>query len=207
VQQYTLFDQTAGFLNSVRYLESIRQRLSPKTQTALDELGCIPADDNAVPRKAIPGSYWNLCGAVYGTLYGELARFGIDVAGLSQMVGYPSQFPGVSLVDWNTGQPNARYWVLKLLHDNFGPGDKLVETDLDVPYVYAQAFATRQGQRRLLLVNKRDRPFEVSTPGSQGSEVTYVDQSTGFQPPASAHLNENKLTLNGLEVAVVNLSK
>jgi len=56
VQQYTFFDQAAGFLNSVRYLESIRQRLSPKTQTDLDELGCIPADDNAVPRKAIPDS-------------------------------------------------------------------------------------------------------------------------------------------------------
>jgi hypothetical protein len=207
VQQYTVFDQAAGFLNSVRYLESIRQRLSPKTQTDLDELGCIPADDNVVPRKPIPDSYWNLCGAVYGYLYGELARFGIDVAGESQMVGYPSQFPGVSMVDWNTGQPNARYWVLKLLHDNFGPGDKLVETHLDIPHVYAQAFVTPQGQRKLLLVNKRDRDFDVSIPASQGSEVTYVDQSTSFQPPASAHLSENRLSLSGLEVAVVNLSK
>jgi hypothetical protein len=82
-----------------------------------------------------------------------------------------------------------------------------VETHLDIPYVYAQAFVSRQGQRKLLLVNKRDRAFEVSIPESQGSEVSYVDQSTSFQPPASAHLNENKLTLNGLEVAVVNLSK
>jgi hypothetical protein len=105
VQQYKVFDQAAGFLSSVRYLESIRQRLSSKTQTDLDELGCIPADDNAVPRKSIPDSYWNLCGALYGYLYGELSRFGIDVAGESQMVGYPSQFPSVSMVDWNTGKP------------------------------------------------------------------------------------------------------
>jgi hypothetical protein len=97
--------------------------------------------------------------------------------------------------------------VLKLLVDNFGPGDKLVGTELDTPSVYGQAFVTRQGQRKLLLVNKRDRAFEVSIPESQGSETSYVDQSTSFQPPASAHLNENKLTLNGLEVAVVNLSK
>jgi hypothetical protein len=207
VQQYTVFDQTAGFLNSVRYLESIRQRLSPKTQTDLNELGCIPADDNAVPRKAIPESYWNLCGAVYGVLYGELARFGIDAVGVSHMVGYPSMYPGVSIVDWNTGQPNDRYWVLKLLHDNFGPGDKLVETHLDIPYVYAQAFVTRQGQRKLLLVNKRDRAFEVSIPESQGSVVSYVDQSTSFQPPASAPMGEDHLTLSGFEVAVVNLSK
>ena len=203
VQQYMFFDQAAGFLNSVRYIDSIRQRLSPKTQTDLDELGCIPADDNAVPRKPIPNSYWNLCGAVYAYLYGELARFGIDVAGESQLVGYPSQFPGVSMVDWNTGQPNARYWVLKLLHDNFGPGDKLVETDLDVPYVYAQAFVTREGQRKLLLVNKRDRAFKVSFPASQGSAVTFVDQTTGFQPPMSAPLGTNTLTLKGYEVAVI----
>ena len=94
---------------------------------------------------------------MYAYLYAELAKRGIEVAGESQLVGYPTQFPSVSMVDWNTGQPNARFWVLKLLHDNFGPDDKLVETHLDIPYVYAQAFVTRQGQRKLLLVNKRDR--------------------------------------------------
>jgi hypothetical protein len=41
------------------------------------------------------------------------------------------------MVDWNTGQPNARYWVLKLLRDNFGPGDKLVETSVGAPHIYA----------------------------------------------------------------------
>jgi hypothetical protein len=207
VQQYTVFDQAAGFLNSVRYLESIRRRLSPNTQTDLDELGCIPADDNSVPRKPIPDSYWNLCGALYAFLYGELARFGIDVAGESQMVGYPSQFPGVSMVDWNTGQPNARYWVLKLLHDNFGPGDKLVDTTSEIPYVYAQGFVTRDGQRKLLLVNQRDRDFDLSIAGSNGAEVMYVDQTTGFQPPATAHLNADQTTLRGLAVAVVTLPK
>jgi hypothetical protein len=207
VEQYTFFDQASGFLNSVRYLESIRQRLSPKTQTDLDELGCIPADDNTVPRKAIPGSYWNLCGAVYGYLYGELARFGINVAGESQMVGYPSQFPGVSLVDWNTGQPNARYWVLKLLHDNFGPGDKLVDTTSAVPYVFAQGFVTRDGTRKLLLVNERDRNFDLSIPGGNGAENVYVDQTTGFQPPAKVHLNSDQVALPGLAVAVVSFPK
>ena len=41
----------------------------------------------------------------------ELTRSDIDVAGESQLVGYPTQFPSVSLVDWNMGQPNARYRV------------------------------------------------------------------------------------------------
>jgi hypothetical protein len=105
------------------------------------------------------------------------------------------------------GITETRFWVSKLLHDNFGPGDKLVVTDLDTPSVQGLSFVTRQGQRKLLLVNRRDRAFEVPIPESQCSEVSYVDQPTSFQPPASAHLSENRLSLGGLEVAVVNLSK
>ena len=109
------------------------------------------------------------------------------------------------MVDWISGQPNARFWVLKLLHDNFGPGDKLVDTSFDSSYVYAQAFETRDGKRKLLLINKRNRPFEVSTPASQGSNVTYVDQTTSSQPPASAQVGATPLTLSGYEVAVVTM--
>jgi hypothetical protein len=205
VQPYSVFDQADGFLTQVRYVESIRKRLAPKTQTDLDELGIIPADDNAVPRKPIPDSYWNMAGALYGYLYGMLSRQGIEVAGESQMVGYPSQFPGVSLVDWNTGQPNARFWVLKLLHDNFGPGDKLVETPSASPYLFVQGFTTRDGKHKLLLINKRDREFALTITGGSGADMAYVDQTTGFQPPATAHLTGDETTLRGLAVAVVTL--
>lgn len=205
VQPYSVFDQADGFLTQVRYVESIRKRLAPKTQTDLDELGVIPADDNAMPRKPIPDSYWNMAGALYGYLYGMLSRQGIEVAGESQMVGYPSQFPGVSLVDWNTGQPNARFWVLKLLHDNFGPGDKLVETPSASPYLFVQGFTTRDGKHKLLLINKRDREFALTIAGGSGADMAYVDQTTGFQPPATAHLTGDETTLRGLAVAVVTL--
>jgi hypothetical protein len=212
VMQYTYWDKADRFLGAVDFIQGIRARLSPETQTDADELGSISADDTlqGQPRhvmKPIPNSYWNLCGGLYAYLYTELAKRGVEVAGESQLVGYPTQYPSVSLVDWNTGQPNARLWVLKLLVDNFGPGDKLVGTGIDSPYVYGQAFVTRQGQRELLLINKRNRAFEVSIPESQGSVVSYVDQSTNFQPPASAPMGENHLTLSGFEVAVVNLSK
>jgi hypothetical protein len=212
VMQYTYWDKADRFLGAVDFIQGIRARLSPETQTDADELGSISADDTLQGQpghvmKPIPNSYWNLCGGLYAYLYTELAKRGVEVAGESQLVGYPTQYPSVSLVDWNTGQPNARLWVLKLLVDNFGPGDKLVGTGIDSPYVYGQAFVTRQGQRKLLLINKRNRAFEVSIPESQGSVVSYVDQSTNFQPPASAPMGENHLTLSGFEVAVVNLSK
>ncbi len=212
VQQYTFFEQADHFLDVARYIESIRQRLSPQTRTTVDEIGAISADDSSQDKpghvtQSIPNSYWNQCAAMYAYIYAELARLGVDVAGESQLVGYPTQFPSVSMVNWSTGQPNARYWVLKQMRDNFGPGDKLVETHADNPYVYAQGFVARDGRHKILLVNKRDRTFEVSIPGAPGAREELVDQTTAFEPPDVTQLASDKLTLHGLAVAVVTLPK
>jgi hypothetical protein len=207
IQQYTFFDQADHFLDTVRYIESIRQRLSPQTRMDANELGSIAADDNRSGPIAIPDSYWNLSGALYAYVYAELAKLGIEYAGESQLVGYPTQFPSVSMVNWETGQPNARYWVLKLLHDNFGPGDTLVEANIDSPYVYALGVITRGAQHKVLLVNKRDRAFAVSIPGAAGGHVDVVDQQTGFHPPAGRELASDEVTLGGLAVAVVTMGK
>jgi hypothetical protein len=148
---------------------------------------------------------------MYAYLFGEMTKIGIDVAGESQLVGFPTQFPSVSMVDWNNGRPNARYWVLKLLHDNFAAGDKLVEIEPSSPsavndaYVYTLAFVTQDGKKRVLLVNKRNRSFDVSIAGASGGHVDYVDQATGFQPPESAKLAADTLKLSGYSVAVVTL--
>ena len=208
VQQFTFWEQAAGFLNTVRYVEAIRQRLSPKTATMINEVGAISADDREQNQpghvtKPIPNSYWNLCGALYAYLFGELANLGIETVNASQLVGYPTQYPSVSLVDWETGQPNARFWVLKLLRDHFGPGDKLVRTAQPGTYVYAQAFVTRENQRRLLLVNRRNREIEITVPQAGGATIGFVDQTTGFQPPASARLAGETVRLGGYSVTVV----
>jgi hypothetical protein len=210
VQEYTFFTQADGFLNVVRYVESIRKRLSPETKTTINEIGSISAEDLTQGEpgyvfKPIPNSYWNLAGAMYAYIFGQLSQIGVDVAGESQLVGYPTQFPSVSMVDWTDGRPNARYWVLKLLKDNFGPGDKLVETKVDNRYVYALGAVKSDGKRRVLLVNKRNRPFEVTIPGAGGGQVHRVDQTTALQPPASARLSDDNVTLGGFAVAVVTL--
>ena len=211
--QYTCFDQADGFLKTVHYIEAIRKRLSPGTKTTVDELGVIAADDGgqndpAHVTKPIPNSYWNLSGAVYAYLFGHLAELGIEVAGESQLVGFPTQYPSVSMVDWNDGMPNARYWVLKLLRDNFHPGDKLVKDQTAGPiesHVYTLAFATHDGKRRLLLVNKRNRSFQVDVTGATGGKVDFVDQTTGFNPPGTVRLDGEMVTLQGFSVAVVTL--
>jgi hypothetical protein len=213
IQQFTFFEQADKFLDIVRYIENIRLRLSPDTGTMINEIGSISAEDLRQGEPGykftpIPNSYWSLSGAMYAYLFSELARIGIDVAGESQLVGYPTQFPSVSMVDWNDGRPNPRFWILKVLHDHFAPGDKLVDTKVDLPggqsYVHAQAFVTRDGARKILLVNKRDRPFEVTLP-LPAARLDIVDQTTGFNPPSSAPASGATLTLNGFGVAVATL--
>jgi hypothetical protein len=216
IQQHTVFAHADGFLSTVRYIETIRKRLSPSTQTMINELGIISADDGGQDRpghltKPIPAAYWNLAGAEFAYLFGQLTEMGIEVAGESQLVGYPTQFPSVSMVDWNNGKPNARLRVLKLLKDNFGPGDKLVEilpSAAPAPgddYIYTLAVLSRSGKRRLLLVNKRDRDLAVSIPGERNAEIEAVDVTTGSEPPATTKLAGDELTLHGFSVAVVTL--
>jgi hypothetical protein len=99
--------------------------------------------------------------------------------------------------------------VLRLLRENFGPGDKLVETDpfdqAVAPYLYSLAVVKPDGKRRILLVNKRDRRFDVAIPGATGGQEDYVDQTTAFDPAASAKLTSDTVSLNGLSVAVITL--
>jgi hypothetical protein len=208
-QQYTFFAQADGFLAAVRYIEEIRQRLSPATRTTVNEIGTILPGDPGGPDRtpaAIPNSYWNLAGATYAYVFANLAAMGIDVAGESQLVGYPTQFPSVTMVDWTTGGPNARFRVLELLHKHFGPGDKLMDTSMSNPYIYGQAFLTRAGKREALLISQRDRAITVTLPqGSpEGSTWEYVDQLTAGGPPATATVHDS-VTLNGFTVGVATL--
>jgi hypothetical protein len=212
MRPFTFFQQADAFLHSVRYIQAIRQRLSPHTQTTVNEIGTLDVRDFDQNKpgyvfKDIPQSYWNLSATTYAYVYAGLAREGIEVAGESQMVSYPTQYPSAAMTDWNTGQFNPRGWVLKLLHDNFGPGDKLVDTASSTPYVFAQGFLTPGGKHRLLLINKRDRSFDCTIPGGDGAQVAYLDQTTGFRPPATALLSGEHYPLQGLAVAVVTLSK
>ena len=88
----------------------------------------LPTDNNPEDKVPPPKAYWNLAGSLYAYLYIELSRLQIDVIGESQLIGYPTQFPSVSMMNWENNKPNARFWVLKLLKDNFHPGDEMVET-------------------------------------------------------------------------------
>jgi hypothetical protein len=176
-QGFTAFEEAEHFLTGVRFIESIRNRLSPATGTMVNEVGMI-ADHLLGPHGRIPDYYWNLASAVYAYLWSRLTELGIDAVGESQLVGYPTQFPSVTMLDWTTGRPNARYWTLKLLMDSFAPGDSLVRTAVEPGSLHARGFVTKGGTRKLLLVNRRDRDVSVSVPGLARASLAFVDGST-----------------------------
>jgi hypothetical protein len=209
-EPYTFFARADGFLNSVRYITEIRQRLSPHTQIHINEAGCIAADDLAqgAAQTGIPPSaqYWNLCGAMFAYLYQDLAVQGIEVLGASQLLGYPSQFPSVSLLNWQSGEPNARYRVLQLLHDNFGPGDSIVKTNLASHEVIASGYIDPRGHRKLLLINKSQFPADVRCDECIGATESHVDTATP-QSIAESKLRNARIHLNGLSVMAVKLPR
>jgi Glycosyl hydrolases family 39 len=208
--QYTFFDQADRFLTNVRYVEEIRKRLSPETKTDLDELGVILPTDKLEIRAGkanpdqIPALYWNAAGSLYAYLFVNLSKQGIDIIGESQLVGYPSQFPSVSMMNWKNGKPNARYWVLKLIKDNFHSGDKLVKTEFSRwSDIHGQAFETPQGHK-LLLLNRHNRPTEATLPaGITNYTLSTVDGGTGDNPPRVTQGSDSTLTLAPFAVAVL----
>ena len=203
--QYSFFDQANGFLNTVRYVEAIRKRLSPETKADLDELGTILLADEKADDKTPPAAYWNLAAALYGYLYIELSRMQINVIGESQLIAYPTQFPSVSMMDWTNNKPNARFWVLKLLKDSFHPGDKLVESKLDgkeASSVSAQGFIT-PGGRKLLLVNKRDWTVNVSLTNADIANGLTVDGDSGDGPARSVRTSGRNIRLEPFAVTVL----
>ncbi|HNP21803.1 MAG TPA: glycosyl hydrolase family 39 [Panacibacter sp.] len=200
--QYVFFEKANYFLDRVRYIENIRKRLSPNTITTINEIGTII---NAKTGSDIPKGYWNLSGAMYAYLLLELTKLGIEVAGESQLVGYPSQYPDVSMMNWETAQPNPRYWVLKLLKDNFGPGDKLVSTSLSGSDVISQAFITATG-KKILFINPRNSEVKIALPAeANGAGLAVTDISTGDNEATKSTLPAASLTLKPFAVAVVQL--
>jgi hypothetical protein len=185
---------------------------SPRTGTMVNEIGTmLPEDwDQNKPDyvfKPIRASYWNLSAATFAYVYAGLAGRGIDAANASGIPSGPGMYASIALTDWDTGQPNARFWALKLIHDNFRPGDKIVNADSSSGLVMTQGYVTRGGERKLLIVNKRDREVSLRLPEAKGGKLEVVDQTTGFNPPASSTIDGESFKLGGLGVAVVTLPK
>jgi hypothetical protein len=201
------FAQADRFLASVGQIEEIRTALAPHVRTTVNEVGTIhPAAATQPDPAALPGAYWNFSGSIFAYVFGHLALLGIDIVGESQLVGHPGQYPSVSMLDWTTGEPNARYRVLELLLDEIRPGHRLVEAPPPPAGSTVYTLAVRDGDRRkLLLVNKAGTPATIDVRGLRGGHLRVVDQQSAGGPIRRERMTGNAVTLDGYAVAVATL--
>ena len=113
------------------------------------------------------------------------------------------------MINWENGKPNARYWSLKLLKDNFEPGDKLVETNpfimTELDYV-VQGFNTKAG-KKVLIINKRNKIIDVKVPANfKGVKISTVDENTGENEAIVSILNDDILKMEPNAVIVITIS-
>jgi hypothetical protein len=106
------------------------------------------------------------------------------------------------MMDWTNNQPNARFWVLKLIKDNFSAGDKLVETTADSHDISAQAFVTPAG-RKLLIVNKRNRVVDIALSDAATAHGFTVDEQSLDGPARNLPVANGAIQIQPFAVTVV----
>ncbi|WP_214071730.1 glycosyl hydrolase family 39 [Mucilaginibacter sp. dw_454] len=204
--EYSVFDKAESFINSVNYIESIRKRLSPNTKTDVDELGTFVSD--AMRNQPIEPAYWNLSASVYAYFFIELSKRGIDIIGESQLVGFPTQFPDVSMINYLNNKPNARFWVLKLIKDNIKAGSKIIRTDIDGndgDNILAQSFEDK-GVKNVLILNKRNKSITLKLPAEfKGAKVSTIDGDSGDNAAITSAVDGDNVGLKPFAVKLIEL--
>ncbi|MDA8349223.1 MAG: glycosyl hydrolase family 39 [Pseudomonadota bacterium] len=208
----SFFNQANKFVATARRIERLRNQLSPQTQLIADEVGSLLPEQNiSRHRPPISKVYWNLSGALYAYVYVKLARLGFTAVNESQLVGYPTEFPEVSMLDWRDGKPNARYWVLDLLRDQLTIGDSMYPAQaVSVGNltarspVVAQGYKSATGVRKILIINTGDKSIRLTLGAEvKGGRLEVVDESTEEGSPRISRLRSNGVPLEPFAVAVV----
>merc|ERR1719359_1148749 len=76
---------------------------------------------------------WNAAAASFAYAYGRMSELGYKIVGADQLVSgpWPDNEPAVASLDWDTGEPNAKYWAVRMLASELGSGAKtLYETNV-----------------------------------------------------------------------------
>jgi len=87
----------------------------------------------------LPDLFFNACAAFMAYVFSHLAIKGVDITCFSQFVGSPPiekwnikdmQFPSGTMISWETGLGNAKYWALMLLLQHLTKGDLIQEVKM-----------------------------------------------------------------------------
>ena len=169
---------------------------------------------------------WNAAAGVFAYAFGTLAEHGYLVVGHDQLVAgtWPDNEPTVAMLDWVTGDPNAKYYVTQLLASTVGAAVekalfRVVSSVLHgggdgraIVYALPFRFTTAAGGKKkgVLLVNKKAAPVGVTLNGLAGARGKVVEVAPGFeggpgfQPPQDRAISaEGHVHLGPLAVAVL----
>jgi len=182
-----MFDQADGFVLAVKFVEAMRKHLSPETKQLSTKW-----DDTSYRQHArrlqelIPAAYWNLSERCMRTYSWNRPQLGIDVVNESQLVGYPSQFPSTSMVDWKDGSRMPGTAYCSILHDNLSADDRPCGYNMDDAPMWPRRHSSPEKRESCCLVNKRNWAIAVALPGDFATgRATTVDVTTGAQPPVT----------------------
>ena len=197
-------------VDRIHQVLQLRDEMSPGTKVSVDEMGTfddIKTTEEACrapePYNAFHPLYWNAIGANWAYLFITSEQLNMPLFSMSQMIGYPTQCPSISMFDKDTAKPNAHYWVLSLVNANFGPGDKLVQTESSTEDLRAQAANTGKG-KKLLLVNTTNTTMTVDLPAlGSSAAMDVVDQESGENAPRHQAVSGKTVQLAPFAVAVV----
>jgi hypothetical protein len=231
-------------------LEAARRVLAPQTEVVLNEF-CTFVDDWCDAASRVNGSCpdwhhpaakgtrinratlgWSASAAAYAYAFGRLAVQGaFKHVTMDQLVAgpWPDNFPSVASLDWQSGEPNAKYWVVRMLATELGAGAKQVynttttvaaggtraTADVDgnatgsgAAGLFAVAMDV-QGVRMLLCVSKTAEAQTIHIDNA-GSALASVLEGTGsepgFNPPVSRRTDAGGwLALGPYAVALVRI--
>ena len=140
---------------------------------------------------------WNVAASVFALLYGSLAELGdYKYIAVDQFVAgpWPDNNPECTCLDWNTGEPNSKYFATQLLAQTVGgkqnktivastiswngtswarkgdarqPGSQWVNTTR--PLYALPWHEDSDGRKGVLLVNKKSVPMQVTINGFDSS--------------------------------------
>lgn len=148
---------------------------------------------------------WNAAASLFAYAFGTLAERGYLFVGQDQLIGgtWPDNEPAVSMLDWQSGEPNAKYWVTRLLAAGVGSraSKRLSPSNSSDPSaLYALAFTATAPPhaRSLLLVNKRQAPATATLAGVTGGEASCVEVGAGLSEPGFAPTVVKRLSSAGV---------
>jgi len=126
-------------------LEQSRQAMAPDAQLVMNEFipfnnewcnasagGSCDWASNASRTTTINRQTlgWSAAAASFAYAFGVLSEAGFAWVGADQLIGgtWPDNEPAVASLDWRTGEPNAKYWAIRMLAKRLGDTPRQLHT-------------------------------------------------------------------------------